>query len=696
MQRKSYALALEEHYASIKIQSLWRGFWLFSNYIITLDSIIVSQSVIRCHLARRDLRNKTANATIIQAKQRSINARKIASAKSMVKALFSASSAIVGAEVDAALVIQTNYRGYAARSAYFLDRQALVIQKNWRGVMPRRALHHYKSSVRIQTCWRRYFLCTAYTQYRSSKKLQTLWRGYIVRSRYQSFLGARKIQTAWRMVAARSAYTRYQGAKKIQTSWRCYSAREKYVQWLVTVEAATMIQSAWRSFVCYTDFIFTLADIVTVQRCVRGYNHRKIYARKYEQRQIKLAEEERRRAAAVNIQRVYRGHMQRVVYTRLKSAIDIQKTFRGHTQRVAYTRLISAIAIQRVFRGEQARSEVALIKLYLAERKREEDAAVSIQSKWRSYDLKQRYWYLLGCTIQIQCLVRGIVARRRFAEEYRDVVLVQSIARRWFAIRNFKQIRLIDFLLKAAKRDETEKDDAAKTLQLWYEVWIKPRPMIRATIKIQSFFRMVRAMVDREVRAEKQRRRLRKKAKHSRAKAASCVDESVLDSAWDTISVLGEQPTKAKANDELTAAGLLDRAASGDRQGRQDDSCVRNITLSKSRDSTTVVKSLAPPPYYDEEEGFADYDMTPARMVRLGRIIDDSDALSEVSGLTAPTVYRPAPSRLENMAENEMAADLSLEEAWVDMEIQNVKIKQKSMAKGRKHRWSNIKANLNS
>ena len=35
------------------------------------------------------------------------------------------------------------------------------------------------------------------------------------------------------------------------------------------------------------------------------------------------------------------------------------------------------------------------------------------------------------------------------------------------------------------------------------------------------------------------------------------------------------------------------------------------------------MKSLAPPPYYDEEEGFADYDMPPARMVRLGRIIDD-------------------------------------------------------------------------
>ena len=40
-----------------------------------------------------------------------------------------------------------------------------------------------------------------------------------------------------------------------------YSARKKFVQWLVTVKAATMIQSAWQSFVCYTYFTSSILSL---------------------------------------------------------------------------------------------------------------------------------------------------------------------------------------------------------------------------------------------------------------------------------------------------------------------------------------------------------------------------------------------------------------------------------------------------
>jgi myosin heavy subunit len=170
LQRNKYAVAIQEHRASIKIQAAWRRFWLFSNFIITLDSVIVAQSIVRRYLTRVDLENKASKATLIQAKQRSINARRTASAKSMVKALCSASDAIAGKEVDSAVIIQTHIRGYSGRSNLFLHRMARIIQTNWRGVIPRRALEENRAALRVQTWWRRLVRFTAYKQYMSSRE----------------------------------------------------------------------------------------------------------------------------------------------------------------------------------------------------------------------------------------------------------------------------------------------------------------------------------------------------------------------------------------------------------------------------------------------------------------------------------------------------------------------------------------------
>lgn len=671
-QRNRYAVVIKEHRASILIQAAWRRFWLFSNFIITLDSIIVAQSVVRCYLTRADLRNKAAKATLIQAKQRSIHARRTASAKSMVKALCSASDAIAGKEVESAVIIQTNLRGYTGRSNLFLHRMARIIQTNWRGVIPRRTLEQNRAALRLQTWWRRLVLFVAFNQYMASRRIQTIWRASVDRARYKQYMSSRKIQTAWRMFVTRLAFTRYQAAKKIQATWRCYIAREKYLQWLVTVEAATMIQSAWRSFVCYTDYIFTLADIVTVQRRARGYIHRKVYAKKYEEHQRKIAEQ------------VERDNV------RQSSAVHIQRVFRGHVQRGQYLRMSSVVDIQRVFRGHRARCEVYILKRYLAEVKSRNKAALLIQKIWRGYDQKQKFWYVLGCAIQIQCMFRGIAARLRFVDELGSVIVVQSVARRWFAIRNFNQMRLIAYLLNSANQDKLQKHNAATKLQRWYKESIYPKRNSHAAIKIQSFFRMVKAMVDREVKAEKKRRKRRKQQKKNRS--VSALDEALLEDAWDSVS---PSVTKEVSIAEAAVADVLGKSNSvATRQGRQDNSSGRNLTRSKSRDSMGMKKALLPPSYYVEESDDVGAD-APARMVRLKGGIDDSDAMSEVSGLTAPTVFRAPPSRLEQMGEKELTADLSLEEAWVDMEIQNVKTKQKTMAKGKKHKLKTTKTHFN-
>ena len=55
-----------------------------------------------------------------------------------------------------------------------------------------------------------------------------------------------------------NAYTYYRAALKIQTKFRAIKAKQDTMVRKGEFLAATLIQSAWRGFVCYTDYIFTM------------------------------------------------------------------------------------------------------------------------------------------------------------------------------------------------------------------------------------------------------------------------------------------------------------------------------------------------------------------------------------------------------------------------------------------------------
>jgi hypothetical protein len=94
-------------------------------------------------------------------------------------------------------------------------------------------------------------------------------------------------------------------------------------------------------------YILHLADIVTVQRRIRGYNHRKLFAQKYEERQqVSLKRINNNLAhctSNVCFEVILRGLW---IVDWWGSAIDI-RVFRGHLDMVACRRLTSAIAIQK-------------------------------------------------------------------------------------------------------------------------------------------------------------------------------------------------------------------------------------------------------------------------------------------------------------------------------------------------------------
>ena len=87
-------------------------------------------------------------------------------------------------------------------------------------------------------------------------------------------------------------------ASMIQTAFRGHSACLRADR----MSASIVIQSAWRGFQCYIDYIFTMADIMIVQRTVRQRMANKTVAMIRKARYLAMEN-----AAATNIQKIWRG-----------------------------------------------------------------------------------------------------------------------------------------------------------------------------------------------------------------------------------------------------------------------------------------------------------------------------------------------------------------------------------------------------
>merc|ERR1711933_321580 len=96
------------------------------------------------------------------------------------------------------------------------------------------------------------------------------------------------------------------------------------------VKSATIIQSAWRGFISYTDYVFTLADIITVQRVVRGYMTRQHVGKMVVERKQHIENYLRLHRNAIHVQRFVRGMQAKKRYHLEKQALKIQCAYRGY------------------------------------------------------------------------------------------------------------------------------------------------------------------------------------------------------------------------------------------------------------------------------------------------------------------------------------------------------------------------------
>lgn len=145
------------------------------------------------------------------------------------------------------ILVQARARGNAAR-----DLLRMMKEENNRRIVSARLL----VATRIQACWRCKAMMKRYQvllkNEKASKAIQTWWRCQVMRVRYRGLIDyvtfCQSVVRRWR---TRRDYSRARDLRRNS--------------------AAVKIQATWRGFQGYTDFIFSLVDVIVVQRTVRQW-----------------------------------------------------------------------------------------------------------------------------------------------------------------------------------------------------------------------------------------------------------------------------------------------------------------------------------------------------------------------------------------------------------------------------------------
>lgn len=542
-----------EKQAATRIQSIWRGFVSYADYMFSVADIVAVQKRARQWLAHRrlvELREEKQSyeaAVVIQKCWRGF--------------VTETEFVVMKYEHYAARTIQTYWRRFWNFSNYVIALDCTIqIQRAYRAHTHRKLIMTLNAASDKE----------AGVESEAARRIQASLRGHQARTAVNFYLAARKIQAMWRCKRMYSAYKFYRSALVIQTRYRSMRARRETLVLRGEYLAASLIQSAWRGFVCYTDYVFTISDIIAAQKVVRRYIARKKYS--------------------------------------------------------------------------------GIIKDRVAAFRRASTASTGIQKLCRGFIVRQRYWYILGCTMQIQRWARRRMASRRIVREGRARLRLQCFARRCFARQEYLQRKFILALLKTADQEKTKRV-AVRVIQDKARGYLDDRRRDEAARTIQRFFLMVKREVDQLVHATKKRKTWRKMMMRSRDNK---IEDALLEDAWGCVD-----------HRSITGPESLFQSSSNGSSGHNENIRV-NFQLTSStasklggnmkRDPFTDLKPKLPPRYDS----------------RLPHPDDDKTEFSGVTVSTA-TYSRTSLSRMKRRVPRDLDDDLELEEAFIDYEISNRK-----------------------
>ncbi|XP_009584154.1 PREDICTED: abnormal spindle-like microcephaly-associated protein [Fulmarus glacialis] len=348
----------------------------------------------------------------------------------------------------AAVVLQRCYRCHLTvkyqRMTYLQTRRNIIIvQARVRGFIEKKRFHKIKeSAIKIQASYRGYKARQWVNKLRAVQLIQAWFRGCRARKEYASVVKAiRVIQSHFKTKQQRTRFLKMKFcALTIQRRWRAtLTARMIQHQFLATknLQAACLIQKAYRGFKARRKLIQQKAAAVIIQKHLRAWQEGRLQFMKYN----------KTRRAVIKLQAFIQGYLVRKRFSEQK-----QKERLLYFTAAAYHH-ISAIKIQRAYR-------IHLI-LKLAQK---QISSVLIIQRWFRAKMEQKR-FLKDCQriIQLQHVIRGWLNHRNYA-----ATIIQRNVRRFLACRRRRKFAVGIIKFQALWRGYfwRKSNDTAKTKAL--------------------------------------------------------------------------------------------------------------------------------------------------------------------------------------------------------------------------------------
>jgi len=421
---KGYSVRVLRHRqdrAIIAIQTAYRSYQANCVYENIRASAIRIQALIRGWRQRHQITEEQIAAVVLQRYWRYRRARKQFSQL-----------------IEATELVQRCSRGYLARRRFQAENHAvLALQSFVRGLLLRRRLLQIKKAARIiQVSWRLHRRQRRLkTSYRGVLALQAVARGnaarHAARQRLKAILVIKKIVCSF---LYRRKTSRYDiAARKMQRAWRLRRAR---FRWSKALRAVVHLQALVREKKARRLVRNRIAAVHRLQSAFRSMTYR----RKVQQQ----------RFASVKIQALWRGHHVRCAWAvALRGMKYLQALLRGRQARKlareqrcalfciqtfirqlifkAYRKKLAAsICLQRCCRGFLHRRRLAV----------RTEAAVCLQSAWRSARIRNQFIRKRGVVVKVQAVLRRAKAVRDFKICLTGIRALQRRARQRSAERS--------------------------------------------------------------------------------------------------------------------------------------------------------------------------------------------------------------------------------------------------------------------
>ena len=442
--------------AAIKIQTAWRGFAAQVQYQVDIFDIISVQSVARRLLAMNQKHARNEAIATLQCAFRTVLARSVFHEKLAKKHAEEVKLGAVltlqcfarsvrsrrtlhlyRAENYASSLIQNSWRAFSARRLASTKMASIIsIQSYYRTHLAKRYLSSCKGSVILLQSIFRAHLCAS--EYNGSKRnivvIQSLVRRFLsikdTKKRMSSIVA---IQSLFRKTAARKKLLRLRVAfyeHEVLVGATVFVqalARKKIAQagFKKSISSAILVQSHWRKAIARSRFSKSMKGFVYLQAVSRGMIARMKMKRKVE--------------AAVLIQSQWRGFTFFVMYNLLRcDAIMVQSIIR---RKLAISRAASRLSavqkLQQAARRWRAVRVTKELRMMKHQKEKEMSASTQIQAMVRMIKCRGDFLQKRQQAVAIQRIFRGYFVKLHFQMDKVDIILSQSIVRRWISRRTF-------------------------------------------------------------------------------------------------------------------------------------------------------------------------------------------------------------------------------------------------------------------